>query len=118
MVELIDQLIDSLVLSHNLKAIATTLSSDTDIQFYTDDSLQKDLTHIDLMGIGWVVVNNEVLEFSASVVLWPFSTKAKMLACLTALMVTPVKAKVTIYTNSAATITGFDKIAEFTNLSV
>jgi len=70
------------------------------------------------MGIEWVVVNNEALEFSASAVLWPFSTKAKMMACLIALMVALVKAKVTIYTDSAATIIGFDKLAEFKYLSV
>jgi len=38
-IELIDQLIDSLMLSHNLKAIVTTISQGHDIQLYTDSSL-------------------------------------------------------------------------------
>jgi len=117
-VELIDQLIDSPVLSHNLKAVATSLRSDNDIQFYTDSSLQRNSTHIDQMGLSWVVVNNKAFEFSAFAVLWPSSTKAKMLACLTALLVVPVQAKITIYTDSAATIMGFNQITEFMNLSV
>ena len=70
------------------------------------------------MGLGWVVVNNEALEFSASAVLWPFSTKAKILACLTALLVAPLNAKVTLYTDSVAIIIRFDNINTFRNLSV
>src|SRR6266542_1845060 len=65
-----------------------------------------------------MVINNKALEFSASAILWPSSTKAEMLACFTALLVTQVKAKVTLYTDSAATITGFDQLANFMNLSV
>ncbi len=64
------------------------------------------------------MVNYEVVEFSASAILWPSSTKAEMLACLTALMVAPVMIKVTINTDSATTIAGFDKIADFMHLSV
>ena len=70
------------------------------------------------MGLGWVLVNNEAVEFSASAILWPSSTKAEILACLTALMVAPVKANVTIYTDSATTIAGFYKIDDIMNLSV
>ena len=70
------------------------------------------------MGIGWVVINHEAIEFAASAVLWPSSTKAELMACLTALLVVPVKAQVTIYTDSAATIVGFDKIDDMMNLSV
>ncbi len=70
------------------------------------------------MGIGWVVVNYDTLEFSASAILWPSSTKAEMLACLTVLLVVQVKAQVTIYTDSTATIIRFDQIDGFINLSV
>jgi len=51
-VTLIDQFIDSSVLSHNLKTIAHTLSHDKHIQFYTDGSLQRNPISIDSMGIG------------------------------------------------------------------
>ncbi len=55
-----------------------------------------------------MVVNYEAIEFSASAVLWPSSIKAKILACLTALIVVPSKAEVMIYTDSIVTIAGFD----------
>src|SRR6266540_140085 len=70
------------------------------------------------MGFGWVLFNNEAIEFSASAILWPSSTKAEILAILTALLVVPVKAQVTIYSDSAATIAGLDKIDELMNLSI
>ncbi len=116
--QLIDQLIDSPVVSHNLKEIASSLKYDHAIQFYTDGSLQKDTLQPDSMGISFVVVNHEDIEFSASAMLWPSSTKAEMLACLTALMVVPVQIITTLYTDSAVTIAGFDRIDELMNLSV
>ncbi len=106
------------MLIHNLKAISSTLSQDNTVQFYTDGSLQRDPNNIDAMGFGWVLVNNEAIEFSASAVLWPSSTKAEILAVLTALMVILVKAQVTIYSDSATTIAGLDKIDEMMNLSI
>ncbi len=69
MTDLIDLLIEAQDLSHNLKTIASALHSETDIQFYTDSSLIKNLSSLTSMGLGWVVVNNEDLEFSASAVL-------------------------------------------------
>ena len=41
-----------------------------------------------------------------------------MLACLTALFVTPYQANITIHTDSAATIKGFDKLIDFRHLSI
>jgi len=58
------------------------------------------------------------VKFSASAILWPSSTKAEMLACLIALMVAPVKAMVTIHTDSAMTIIGFNKLADLMQLSI
>jgi len=117
-VDLIDQFIDSPVLSHNLKIIAHTLSQDNNITFFTDRSLQRDSLHIDAIDIGWVVINYDDIEFTASSVLWPSSTKAEMLACFTALLVTLINAMVTIQTDSATTILDFDKIADLMHLSV
>src|SRR6266508_3118636 len=56
------------------------------------------------MRIGWINVNQEHVYFSASAILWPSSTKAEMLACLTALIVASAKAHVTIFTDSVITI--------------
>jgi len=59
------------------------------------------------MGIGWINVNQEDICFSVSAILWPLSTKAEMLACLTVLIVARPKAQVHLFTDSAATIEGF-----------
>ena len=115
--DLIDLLIEAQQVSNRLKIIASALRSVDNIQIYTDGSLQYDVSSMATMGFGWMVVNNEAFEFSASAILWPSSTKAKMLACLSTLMVVPVNATVTLYTDSAATITGFEKLDEFRNLS-
>jgi len=56
------------------------------------------------MDVAWTCANNESLTFSASAILWPSSTKAEMLACLTALIVASAKAHVTIFTDSVITI--------------
>jgi len=70
------------------------------------------------MGLGWVNENNEALKFQASATSWPSSTKAEMLACLTALITAPCHAKVTIHTDSKATIDGFHRLPEFNRLSI
>ncbi len=41
-VELIEQLVDLTVLSHSLISLASTLSLEQDLHFYTDGSLQRD----------------------------------------------------------------------------
>ncbi len=70
------------------------------------------------MGVAWICANNENLTFSVSAVLWPSSIKAEMLACFAALIVAPVKVKITIFTDSAATIAGMVKLKEMMQLSV
>ena len=71
-----------------------------------------------MMGFERIILNNEHIEFSASAVLWPSSTRAETMACLMALLVVLTQAKVTIYTDSAATIAGFNQIDNIMNLSV
>ncbi len=117
-IDLIDQFIDAPVLSLNLKALINSLNQYTDLQFYTDGSLQKDPTFIDSMGLGWICANNEALIFSTSTILWSSSIKAEMMAVLTVLLTVLARAKLTIYTDSAATIDGMAKIHNFSKLSV
>ncbi len=50
--KLIDLLIEAPGLTHKLKAIASSLSHESDVHIYTDGSLQKNLTHLALMGLG------------------------------------------------------------------
>ena len=65
------------------------------------------------MGLGWISVNDEALMFFASAILWPSSTKAEMMAVLTVLLTVLANTKLTIYTDSAATIDGMAKIHDF-----
>ena len=70
------------------------------------------------MGLGWINVKQENVYFSTSAILWPSSTKAEMLACLSALIVAAPKAQVTLFTDSATTIAGFNKLNAFMQMSV
>ena len=117
-IDLIDHFIDSPVLSQKLKTLAASLRQYPELQFYTDGSLIRDLTYIDSMGVAWTCVNNESLTFSTSAILWPSSTKAEMLVCLTALIVAPAKVQVTIFTDSVATISGMVNLSMMMQLSV
>jgi len=115
---LIELLIEAPEMQIELKTKATLLRDFTDIQYYTDGSLQRASTSIDSMGLGWVNVNQEAVCFSASAILWPSSMKAEMLACLAALIVSAPKAQVTLFTDSAATIAGFANLNRLTQQSV
>jgi len=117
-IALIDQLIDTPELVSELKTLASKLRQYNVLQFYTDGSLQRDSECIDTMGAGWVIANQEDLCFSASAILWPSSTKAEMLACLTALIVASPQTQVHLFTDSAATIDGFSQLDTFKQLSV
>ncbi len=116
--QLIEQFIDAPELISALKQIAQVLRPYKEVQFYTDGSLHRDSSNIDTMGLGWINVNQENVYFSASAILWPSSTKAEMLACLSALIVAAPKAHVTLFTDSAATIAGFDHLNDFMQKSV
>ncbi len=115
---MIDQFIEAPELISILKHIAIILRPYKDVQFYTDSSLQWDPSFIDSIGISWININQENVQFSASAILWPSSTKAEMLAYFSTLIVASPKAQVTIFTDSVATIAGFDKLNTFMQLSV
>ena len=115
---MLEQFIDVPELISELARLSDKLKNEANVQFYTDNSLQRDPTFIDSMGLGWINVNQKNVYFSASAILWPSSTKAEILAYLSAFIVATPKAKVTIYTDSAATIDGFAKSDQFMQLSV
>jgi len=117
-IQLIDRLINSPDIASQLKQAAQALESTNILSFYTDGSLVRSTPINDVMGLGWVNENNEELRFQASATLWPSSTKAEMLACLTALITSPRHAKVTIHTDSKATIDGFQRLPEVSRLSI
>jgi len=82
-------------------------------KFYTDGSLME-RNKVKKMGIGWLLKNEEEnntdLEFKAANVGWPSSTKAEILAIVTALIVTTPHSTIEIYTDSANAISQFENI--------
>src|SRR3989337_1623507 len=65
------------------------------------------------MGIGWIQVgiNAPKEEFSARIVDWPSSTRAELIAILTAIYTCNYDNTATIYTDSEATIKRFHSLS-------
>ena len=60
-----------------------------------------------IMDLGWINAHNQSLIFQASATIWPSSTKAETLACLTTIFTARPISKVELYTDSQVTIQGF-----------
>ena len=97
------------VTRQQLSSIRTTLEHESTLSFYTDGSLANAGTCDMSMGLGWVALSSSISEltFSASASLFPSSTRAELLALLSALLVVPRFCTVTVYTDSLVLIQGF-----------
>ncbi|GBB87610.1 hypothetical protein RclHR1_14090002 [Rhizophagus clarus] len=85
--------------------------------FYTDGSLSMDGTNKSIMGTAWVEVSSPVNDtFQCSTAHLLSSTKAEVLAILTAIIAAPIYCHVTIHTDSKNAIDTFNKTG-CTNLS-
>ncbi|CAB4409384.1 unnamed protein product [Rhizophagus irregularis] len=96
----------------DLIEISTTLSSFTDLEFFTDGSYEPTHTQEGFpMGYGWTTSNlaNVNITYNGSLKFFPSSTKAETMALLTALSTCPNLGRITIYTDSQATIDSFHK---------
>jgi hypothetical protein len=82
----------------------------SDFNIYTDGSLKNAQNELCRMGIGWLIKEeNRILEsFNTKIINWPSSTKAKIVALLSALIVIPYSSSLKIYTDSKALIDGFN----------
>ena len=81
-------------------------------QFYTDGSLKQIDNNI-VMAIGWIQVESInskkiIAEFNAANIEWPSSTKAEIIAILSALLVVTSNSNVVIYTDSQNAITQYN----------
>ncbi|GBC07807.1 hypothetical protein RclHR1_00770020 [Rhizophagus clarus] len=84
---------------------------------FKDGSLSLDGTNKSIMGAAWVEVSSSVNDtFQCSTAHLPSSTKAEVLAILTAIIAAPTHCHVTIYTDSKNAIDTFNKTGR-TNLS-
>ena len=82
-------------------------------KFYTDGSLKKSNDEI-IMALGWVLVdqNDDSLvleEFSAKNFGWPSSTKAEIVAVLSAILTVIPDSKVLIYTDSNNVVSQYNQ---------
>ncbi|PKY62229.1 ribonuclease H-like protein [Rhizophagus irregularis] len=109
---LITKLFDDIKIIEDLIEISTTLSSFIDLEFFTDGSYEPTHTQEGFpMGYGWTTSNlaNVNITYNGSLKFFPSSTKAETMALLTALSTCPHLGRITIYTDSQATIDSFHK---------
>ncbi|GBC05624.1 hypothetical protein RclHR1_06320002 [Rhizophagus clarus] len=80
------------------------------LTFYTDGSLSTDGTNKSIMGAAWVEVSSSANDtFQCSTAHLPSSTKAEVLAILTAIIAALTHCHVTIHTDSKNAIDTFNK---------
>ncbi len=95
-----------------LATLASQLTDHNTINFYTDGSLSHGGTIRMTMGIGWTTtfknVNN--VTFHAAISGNPSSTKAEIIAILTALITCPAHTIINIYTDSQYCVDHFDRL--------
>ncbi len=105
-------LFDPPQLHHLLEDIKEAFIDQRRLTFYTDGSLTNLNTEDVAMGIGWTQVepNTPNRNFSARVKDWPSSSRAELLAIMTALYTCPRTCTVCIFTDSLTTINRFNKL--------
>src|SRR6266542_5454836 len=103
---MIDLAIKHPVLNQQLKQITDLISHYSYTVFYMDGLLFRfnDISSIIKIDLRWINALTPAATFQAFTTLWPSSIKAKILACLTALLTVTFHTKVTFYTDSQATI--------------
>jgi len=97
-----------------LNHLATHISSlnSSSFSFYTDGSLQHLGSPSLSLGLDWILISNDGSvvnpSFYASTFLSPSSTKAEIMAILSAIIVCPTGSTIKIHTDSQAAIDGFE----------
>ncbi|PKK63163.1 hypothetical protein RhiirC2_789305 [Rhizophagus irregularis] len=91
---------------------SSSLALYTNLEFYTDGSLVRD-DNIPTMGHGWIFSSdlNANITYSGASREWASSTKAELLAIITALIVCPPSSTITIHTDSNNCINTYNKLS-------
>ena len=95
-----------------LETIRKKLENRIEIKVYTDGSM-KNILEEDHMGLGWVIPDQENVNhmtFRSNLEQFPSSTRAELMAILTALTVMPKRSRVNIYTDSKCAIYNINKV--------
>lgn len=108
--QLITKLISDSSIQQDLIRLATSVREFQQLSFYTDGSYNPVTLAPELpMGFGWTTSNLDSinLHFHGGCNNFPSSTKAKIMALFTALIICPLNCSVTIYLDSQAAIDGY-----------
>src|SRR5207253_2602046 len=110
---IIQKSISSNLIKQKLLELSKKLKEEEIVKIYTDGAMVVNSKRENKIGIGWIVKLEDRLakeiSFSSSIGNWPSSTRAELGAIWTALLTTPVKAQVHIYTDSKAAIEAIKK---------
>lgn len=82
------------------------------VNIYTDGSLnpkELNMSGLSIMGAGWILEDSEI-SFHCATCMFPSSTRAEILAILTAILATPSNTALNIYTDSQAAIDGIHNV--------
>ncbi len=95
-----------------LMTLASNLTNFNTIDFYTDESLSNGNTIHMTMSIGWITAFNNTSNYTFYAALSnnPSSTKAEIIAILTALITYPANAMVNIFTDSQCCVDHFNRL--------
>src|SRR6266540_4738586 len=95
-----------------LATLASQLIDHNTVDFYTDGSLSHGSTIRITMGIGWTTAFDNVdnITFHDAISGNPSSTKAEIIAILTALITCPAHVTINIYTDSQCCVDHFDRL--------
>ena len=95
-----------------LYSATNSFANSKQLEFYTDGSLSNLSSKNMSMGIGWIQTNNSApnVEFFARITEWPSSTRAEIMAILSALITCPNSCDVTIFTDSQCSIDTFKRV--------
>ena len=120
---IIQRVIKDVNLQEELSRISRKLKGRKDLDIYTDGSLVVDsISGRDekKIGVGWVLVdeNSESSNFSfkCRIVDWPSSTRAKLGAIWTAILVALYEANIRVFTDSRAAIEGIQNFKGLTSI--
>ena len=101
------------VIIKNLLRIAEKIAHVKFYSVYTDGSKQ-DFQGCNIMGLGWIIPTSDIItnniEFRCTTELFPSSTKAEILAIITAIAVAPKGCKVEVFSDSQGAINVFNGI--------
>jgi ribonuclease HI len=100
--------------------ISEKFARDDKLKFYTDGSVKNIASKNMKMGLGWIKTNDEhnCHTFKAAIEDWPSSTKAELIALITAIITAKLGSEIQIVCDSSALIQGFRNNVTNNNMNI